>query len=120
MFAIVRVLTAAAEPGSRTRSASVADGRGAVRTCSANVRCGSSVAEAMMRKRCGSGAEAVQKRCKFALEFPGQGYSKSARQLWCCTTYGSDGLVASEVGQCDMQGPDVVDRSALAAVHGGS
>ena len=54
------------------------------------------------------------------LLYPGQGYSKSARQLWCCTTYGSDGLVASEVGQCDMQSPVVADRSALAAVHGGS
>ena len=51
---------------------------------------------------------------------PGQGYSKSARQLWCCTTYGSSaGLVASEVGQCDMQSPDVVDRSALAACMAG-
>ena len=54
------------------------------------------------------------------LPCPGQGYSKSERQLWCCTTYVSVDLVASEVGQCDMQSPAVVDRSALAAVHGGS
>jgi hypothetical protein len=68
----------------------------------------------------GSGACGLKGALLNPTYVPGQGYSKSARQLRCCTTYGSAGLVASEVGQCDMQSPFVVDRSALAAVHGGS
>ena len=84
-------------------------------------RCGS-IAEALRARR-GRIAEAVQlvRVPRQTALTPGQGYSKSARQLWCCTTYVSgNGLVASEVGQCDMQSPFVEDRSALAAVHGGS
>ena len=39
-----------------------------MRTCGANVRCRSSVAEAMMQKQCGSVAGAVQKQCRSGAE----------------------------------------------------
>ena len=71
----------------------------------------------VVRRRRGSGAEAVPLVRILARDF--EHFLVGVLAMGSYYTY-VDGRIAGEVGQCDMQSPVVLDRSALAALHGES